>query len=79
MQKWHDLAASYAKGWDMKRKTLDANCTILDEVTYLAIKHLSLVCVPPTIEDQILVFTDWVDANLSKPLRRRKKVSLKKL
>ena len=78
-QKWHDLAVCYAKNWDTKRKTLDANCTILDEVTYLAVKHLSSVCVPPTIVDQIPVFTDWADENLSPPLKRARRNSLKKL
>jgi hypothetical protein len=77
MQKWHDLAASYAKGWDTRRKTLAANCITLDEVALEAARQL-FRSVPFTIEDQIPVFTAGVNGSKN-TTAQRKKNSLKKL
>jgi len=77
MQKWHDLAASYAKDWDMRRKTLAANCITLDEVA-LETARLLFRSVPFTIEDQIPVFTAGVNG-LKNTTAQQKKNSLKKL
>ena len=56
----------------------NANYITLDEVISLALKHPSLACAPITIEDQIPVFTEWVENALSESTLLRKKNSLNK-
>jgi hypothetical protein len=59
-------------------KERQQNYITLDEVISLALKHPSLVCAPITIEDQIPVFTEWVENALSESTLSRKKNFLNK-
>ena len=57
-------------------KELQRNSITLEEVAFEAALLLSRYA-PITIEDQIPVFTEWVESNLSAPLKRQKRNSWK--
>jgi hypothetical protein len=70
---WRDLAASSVT--TSATKGLQRNCITLEEVVDETMRLLSLSA-QNTIEE-IPVFTDWVESNLSAPLKRQKKTSWK--
>jgi len=53
-------------------RELQQNCITLDEVISLALKHPSFRSAPITIEDQIPVFTAWVENALKGSTLSRK-------
>jgi hypothetical protein len=75
MIEWRDWVASCAK--DKATREHRAKFITLDEVAYEAAVLLSAF-VPITIEEQIPVFTAWVDGALSESILSRKKNYLKK-
>lgn len=74
MVAWRDLAASSVT--TLATKGLQRNCITLEEVISLALQHPSFRSAPNIIEE-IPVFTDWVESNLSAPLKRQKRNSWK--
>lgn len=75
MIEWRDWAASCAK--DKAMREHHAKFITLDEVAYEAAVLLS-ASVPITIEEQIPVFTAWVDGALSESILSRRSNSWKK-
>jgi hypothetical protein len=70
---WRDLAASSVT--TLATKGLQRNCITLEEVVDETMRLLSHSA--PNIIEEIPVFTDWVESNLSEPLKRQKKNSWK--
>jgi hypothetical protein len=64
--------AHYVGISSLRKRQHRANCITLDEVA-LEATRLLLAYVPTTIEDQIPVFTEWVENNLSAPIKLPKK------
>ena len=75
MIEWRDWAAFCVK--DKATREHRAKFITLDEVAYEAARLLS-ASAPITIEEQIPVFTAWVDGALSESILSRKKNYLKK-
>ena len=73
MANWRDLAASSVT--TLATKGLQRNCITLEEVAYEASLLLSRSA--PNIIEEIPVFTEWVESNLSAPLKRQKRNSWK--
>ena len=71
---WRDLAAYSVT--NKATKGLQRNCITLDELAKEVMPLLSPY-VRTTIEDQIPVFTEWVESNLSESMKRQKKNSWK--
>lgn len=75
MIEWRDWAAFCAK--DKAMREHHAKFITLEEVAYEAALLLS-ASVPITIEDQIPVFTEWVESVLKENTKLQKKNCLKK-
>jgi hypothetical protein len=72
MVEWRDWGAVCAGTLDTKPMTVGAKYITLDEVISLALKHPSFRSAPITIEDQIPVFTAWVENALKGSTLSRK-------
>ena len=75
MIEWRDWVAFCAK--DKAMREHHAKYITLEEVAYEAARLLS-ASVPITIEDQIPVFTEWVESVLKENTKLQKKNCLKK-